>query len=116
MTGTACGIAAGCGIHEVLLSMQNALGQPKYRGYFAEWLVQQQTLSPLPTALLLSAAITAAAMVVPVWRVLHLRAVSSPARVQKSRRCGNSRSAVFSKMFSGFRLPIKRGWLWDIYV
>ena len=100
MTGTACGIAAGCGVHEVLLTMQSALGQPKYRGYFAEWLVQQQTLSPLPTALLLSAAITAASMVVPVWRVLHLRAVSSPARVQKSRRCGNSRSAVFSKMFS----------------
>ena len=101
LIGSIAGILIACGVHEILLAIQSVLGEPRSRGYFADWLVTQRTASPFLLPLMLSALISLLVMIYPIMHVAKLQSIQAAqkrfARRTASRRLGG----LFSRILGG---------------
>ena len=75
LAGAVVGVGMACVMHEIQLAYQKTLGLAAYRGYTAEWLVQQVTVSPWLMLLLLTAVMLVGVSVYPVIRILRMSAL-----------------------------------------
>lgn len=97
LIGSAAGVLAGCSIHGLALFFQRAVGLGAYRGYIAELVVERMTMSPFIMPLLLSLLIAAAALTIPVKRIVTMSSYKKPALKGISGRA-RSFGRAFSKV------------------
>ena len=97
--GNALGVALGCTVHELIISLQNMIGIPAYHGYFTEYIISQKTTSPFIMPLVLSLIIAAVSLIFPIKeinsmtyyknnsaKIIHLFKCTLPKSIQ-SKRC-----------------------------
>lgn len=97
LIGSAAGVLAGCTIHELVLFFQRAVGLGAYRGYMAELVVERMTMPPFIMPVILSLIIAAAALIIPVKRIVTMSSYKKPALKGISGRAG-SFGRAFSKV------------------
>lgn len=95
--GNVLGMALGCGVHELVCGIRNHLGISAYRGYIVEYIVGEMTESPFIKPLLISLAVAAASIILPVIKILRMQFDKNDT-VRKSRHKAKTFSGAFSKI------------------
>lgn len=95
--GNILGIGLGCGVHELIIFLQQKVGISVYRGYIVEYVVAQKTISPFIMPLVLSLVISAISIIVPVKNIIQMKFYKKQGK-KKSRSKVNSLNRAFSKM------------------
>lgn len=95
--GNIVGIGLGCGVHELIIFLQQKIGISAFRGYIVEYVVAEKTISPFIMPLVLSLVISAISMAVPVKNIIQMKFYKRQSR-KKSRSKVNSLNRAFSKM------------------
>lgn len=97
-TGTFLGIVFACGIHELFIFIQNAIGLTIYRGYTAEYIIEQKTHSPFILPVILSSGIIILSLIVPVKSIFSMTSGKSLSKKKKKHVASNSIKSVYSKI------------------
>jgi len=100
--GTVSGIGLACLIHESLIAFQKSIGISAYRGYIAEYIVEQKTSSPFILPVILSLLIILITLIIPLIRIIKMSFYEKQ-RVKRFRKKAKSFKTAFSKI-TGTRL------------
>lgn len=95
--GNALGIALGCTVHELIISLQNMIGIPAYHGYFTEYIISQKTTSPFIMPLVLSLIITFVSLIFPIKEINSMTYYKKNS-AKIIHRKASTLSSAFSKM------------------
>ena len=99
LMGNALGILLGCGVHELVIAFQKLLGIAAYRGYTAEYAVNESTCSPFIMPLLLSLVIALVSLIIPIKCIITMKFYKTPSAKKLKRNVKDLRGA-FSKITS----------------
>ncbi len=75
--GNILGIALGCGVHELITALQKLQGIAVYRGYTAEYIIEQRTSSPFILPVSASLMIAAVSLIVPIRSIFSKKSKSN---------------------------------------
>lgn len=99
LIGNVIGIGIGCGVHELVQLARKLMGIPSYRGYFAEFIVDQITSSPFVMPIIMSFIIAVISLIIPIVKIITMSFYQKPT-VKKSRRKAKNLRRSFSKITS----------------
>lgn len=99
LIGNAIGIVTGCGVHELVQLARKLMGIPSYRGYFAEFIVNQVTSSPFVMPIIMSFIVAVISLIIPIVKIITMSFYQKPS-VKKSRRKAKNLRRSFSKITS----------------
>lgn len=95
--GIVVGIATACGLHELLIHLQKMIGISAYKGYKAEYIIEQKTNSPFILPIVLSSAIAVVSLIIPIKSIISMTFYK---KNMKSKSYGKAKSlnSAYSKI------------------
>lgn len=95
--GIVMGIATACGLHELLIHLQKMIGISAYKGYTAEYIIEQKTNSPFILPIVLSSAIAVVSLIIPIKSIISMTFYK---KNMKSKSYGKAKSlnSAYSKI------------------
>lgn len=99
LIGNVIGIVTGCGVHELVQLARKLMGISSYRGYFAEFIVDQVTTSPFVMPIIMSFVVAVISLIIPIAKIITMSFYQKTS-VKKSRRKAKNLRSSFSKITS----------------
>lgn len=99
LIGNVIGIGTGCGVHELVQLARKLMGISSYRGYFAEFIVNQVTSSPFVMPIFMSFIVAVISLIIPIAKIITMSFYQKTS-VKKSRRKAKNLRSSFSKITS----------------
>lgn len=97
LIGNVIGIGTGCGVHELVQLARKLMGISSYRGYFAEFIVNQVTSSPFVMPIFMSFIVAVISLIIPIAKIITMSFYQKTS-VKKSRRKAKNLCSSFSKI------------------
>lgn len=99
LIGNVIGIATGCGVHELVQLARKLMGISSYRGYFAEFIINQVTSSPFVMPIFMSFVVAVVSLIIPIAKIITMSFYQKNSMKKSRRKAKNLRSS-FSKIIS----------------